>query len=126
MIVMPMPPVYEYVVKCKNDFLSKEANKQTNRQTNSEAHVAKGAAAVEFLGLKCNNQSNKLPNKMIQALGQRVADICIMVLLRLFNSLAVFVVLLFCCFVVSLFCCAYYLFVFMFSCFFLIVLAMIL
>lgn len=55
---------------------------------------------------------------MIQALGQRVVDICIMVLLRLFNSLAVFVVLLF--------RCAYYLFVFMFSCFFLIVLAMIL
>lgn len=89
-----------------------------SKQTNSEAHVAKGAAAVEFLGLKCNNQSNKLPNKMIQALGQRVVDICIMVLLRLFNSLAVFVVLLF--------RCAYYLFVFMFSCFFLIVLAMIL
>lgn len=43
---------------------------------------------------------------MIQALGQRVVDICIMVLLRLFNSLAVFVVLLF--------RCAYYLFVFMF------------
>lgn len=39
---------------------------------------------------------------MIQALGQRVADICIMVLLRLFNSLAVFVALLFCCFVALL------------------------
>lgn len=28
-----MPTVYEYVVKCKNDFLSKQANKQSERRT---------------------------------------------------------------------------------------------
>lgn len=92
-IVILMPTVYECAVKCKNDFLSKQANKQ-------EAHVAKGA--VEFLGLKCNNQSNKLPYKMIQALGQRVVDICIM-------GPTSFIQFTCCCC-----CCAYYLFVFIF------------
>lgn len=73
---------------------------KTSKQTEQEAHVAKGA--VEFLGLKCNNQSNKLPNKMIQALGQRVVDICIM-------GPTSFIQFTCCCC-----CCAYYLFVFMF------------
>ena len=93
---LPWLSVYEYVVKCKNHFLSKQTDRQTNKQITRRTYQESPPLSYFSFGLKCNNQSNKLPNKMIRALSikpKRVVDICMKFLLFLF--LFLFFMLLF-------------------------------